>query len=111
MAKKHPFMCQKCNSECKIYSKGKKHRVFVCPQCGVLATNPFSFKRSLEGAAVGAAAGAPFAGIGAAPGAIGGAILGGFSGSENTQTSHPTPTYAGHRHSYSLEARYRDAMR
>ena len=23
-----------------IYKKGKKHRVLVCPQCGVLATNP-----------------------------------------------------------------------
>jgi hypothetical protein len=37
--KKHPFHCEKCNSECMIYKKGKGHRVFVCPECGVLATN------------------------------------------------------------------------
>jgi len=40
--KKHQFHCNNCNSECMIYKKGKAHRVLVCPQCGVLATNPFS---------------------------------------------------------------------
>ena len=63
-----------------IYKKGKKHRVLVCPQCGILATNPFSFKRMLTGAATGAAAGAPIAGVGAVPGAIAGGIIGSFSG-------------------------------
>jgi len=40
MKKKHPFMCEKCGSECTIYRRGKAHRVFVCSgRCGVLATN------------------------------------------------------------------------
>lgn len=39
MKKKHPFLCEICNSECMIYKKGKSHRVLVCPRCGVLATN------------------------------------------------------------------------
>ncbi len=33
--------------ECTIYKKGKGHRVLVCPSCGVLATNPISFKKVL----------------------------------------------------------------
>ncbi len=41
MAKrKHQFHCEKCGSPCEIYRKGKKHRVLVCPGCGVIATNP-----------------------------------------------------------------------
>jgi len=44
MKKAHKFHCQKCDSECEIYKKGKKHRVLVCPECGVLATNPGVFK-------------------------------------------------------------------
>ena len=51
MATKKQFHCQKCNSACTIYKKGKKHRVLVCPQCGVLATNPLSFKGALSAAA------------------------------------------------------------
>ena len=43
MKKKHPFRCEKCKSECMIYKKGKGHRVFVCPECGVLATNGLKF--------------------------------------------------------------------
>lgn len=38
-SKKHPFCCENCDAECMIYRSGKKHRVFVCPNCGVLATN------------------------------------------------------------------------
>jgi len=56
------------------------HRVLVCPQCGVLATNPFSIKRALTGGTIGAEAGALVGGVGAIPGAIGGAIIGGFTG-------------------------------
>ncbi len=37
--KKHPFHCENCEAECIIYKKGKNHRVLVCPNCGVLATN------------------------------------------------------------------------
>ena len=40
--RKHQFHCEQCGSPCEIYRKGKKHRVLVCPQCGVLATNPIS---------------------------------------------------------------------
>ena len=38
--RKHQFHCQRCGSPCEIYRKGKNHRVLVCPNCGVLATNP-----------------------------------------------------------------------
>lgn len=38
--KKRQFHCNQCSSPCEIYKKGKKHRVLVCPHCGVLATNP-----------------------------------------------------------------------
>jgi len=38
--KKTQFHCNYCESPCEIYKKGKKHKVLVCPQCGVLATNP-----------------------------------------------------------------------
>jgi transposase len=38
-AEKHTFYCDVCHSPCIIYKKGKKHRVLVCPRCGVLATN------------------------------------------------------------------------
>lgn len=38
--KKHAFHCQHCNNELEIFKKGKKHRVLVCPQCGIIATNP-----------------------------------------------------------------------
>lgn len=38
--KKHQFHCEKCSSPCEIYKKGKAHRVLVCPNCGVIATNP-----------------------------------------------------------------------
>lgn len=33
------FYCDNCDSPCLIYRKGTKHRVLVCPNCGVLATN------------------------------------------------------------------------
>lgn len=36
---KHHFHCEKCKAECIIYKKGRGHRVLVCPNCGVLATN------------------------------------------------------------------------
>jgi len=41
MAKrKRQFHCEACGQPCEIYRKGKKHRVLVCPACGVIATNP-----------------------------------------------------------------------
>lgn len=75
-----------------IYKKGKAHRVLVCPSCGVIATNPFSFKRALGGGLTGAAAGAPIAGVGAIPGAIGGALIGGFTGGEDSPRSTSPPS-------------------
>lgn len=51
MKKKHQFHCQHCNSPCEIYKKGKGHKVLVCPHCGVIATNPISFKGALGAAA------------------------------------------------------------
>lgn len=40
MAKKRVIHCGKCESPVQVYKKGKKHRVFVCPSCGIIATNP-----------------------------------------------------------------------
>ncbi len=48
---KRQFHCEICGSECMIYNKGKKHRVLVCPSCGVLATNPFSLRKAVKGVA------------------------------------------------------------
>lgn len=48
MAKKHQFHCQKCSAECVIYKKGKGHRVLVCPNCGVIATNPLNLRGLLS---------------------------------------------------------------
>lgn len=39
-SKKRQFHCEKCGNPCEIYKKGRKHRVLVCPKCGVIATNP-----------------------------------------------------------------------
>lgn len=78
MAKrKHQFHCNTCNSPCDIFKKGKAHRVFVCPQCGILATNPFSLKGALKGGAKGAIGSIPIAG-----GAILGALEGGSEGKQ-----------------------------
>lgn len=49
--KKHSFHCQKCGSECTIYKKGKAHRVLVCPECGVIATNPSVVGKIIKGVA------------------------------------------------------------
>lgn len=38
--KKHTFHCQRCGTPCQIYKKGKGHRLLVCPNHGILATNP-----------------------------------------------------------------------
>jgi len=48
---KHTFHCEKCGSACTIYKKGKNHRVLVCPECGVLATNPIRLPKILRKAA------------------------------------------------------------
>ena len=37
--KKRQIYCS-CGNPVTIYKKGKKHRVFVCPQCGIIANNP-----------------------------------------------------------------------
>lgn len=100
--KKRQFHCEKCGSPCEIYKKGKNHRVLVCPQCGVLATNPFSFGRSLKGALRG--------GIGSIP-VVGGALVGaseGFSKKERAETTQLRPR--DHRNVYSSEERVRDAL-
>jgi len=39
MKKAHKFHCERCSNPCTVYKHGKGHRVFVCPTCGVLATN------------------------------------------------------------------------
>jgi len=42
--KKRQFHCGHCGSPCEIYKKGRRHRVLVCPHCGVIATNPISLR-------------------------------------------------------------------
>jgi len=84
MAKKREFHCQQCNSVLTIYRKGKKHRVLVCPEHGVLATNPFSFGRAATGAATGGAVGTAVPVIGNIAGAVAGGLIGGFSGKEKS---------------------------
>jgi len=49
---KRQFHCQTCGFPCEIYKKGKKHRVMVCPQCGVLATNPVALVAGIAGRAI-----------------------------------------------------------
>ncbi len=100
--KKRQFHCERCANPCTIYKKGKNHRVLVCPQCGVLATNPFSFGKSLKGALRG--------GIGSIP-VVGGAIVGAGEGFEGKkERAATTPLAACHRESYSTEERVRDAL-
>lgn len=114
---KHEFHCAKCNSACRIYRKGKKHRVFVCPLCGVLATNPFSAGGALGGAATGATLGSVVPGIGTGVGAVAGGLIGGFlgdSGEESTtkrpraEASSPNVRPASDR--YSTQERVHDAL-
>ncbi len=72
--KKHQFHCNLCHSACEIYKKGRKHRVLVCPHCGVLATNPGL------GALIGGAVGSIIPGAGTAAGAaLGGLAEGAIS--------------------------------
>lgn len=63
MKKKRQFHCEKCGSPCEIYKKGKKHRVLVCPKCGVIATNPLPLMAGAL-ALKGVKAGASMLGIG-----------------------------------------------
>lgn len=79
MAKKHPFHCQKCNNVIEIFKKGKKHRIMVCPLCGVIATNPFSLAGAGSGALLGAELGSIVPGIGNVAGAVIGGGIGAFS--------------------------------
>lgn len=87
MAQKRIFHCNTCAKPCTVYKKGKKHRVLVCPSCGVLATNPFSFGRAAGGASAGAAVGSVIPGAGTAVGAALGGIIGGFGGSSESKES------------------------
>lgn len=85
---KHTFHCDKCANPCTIYKKGKNHRVLVCPSCGVLATNPFSFGKALRGAGKGAVASIPIAG---------GALAGALEGFEGGKASAPTMSRPSNR--------------
>lgn len=95
--KKHQFHCEKCNSECMIYKKGKNHRVLVCPECGVLATNGI-FKSVLKrgGRAI----------LGEIPGASlimeGAGLVGDISKDKKEKSPKPTTT-TPHPRSNSLE--------
>lgn len=85
---KHQFHCEKCGSGCTIYRKGKSHRVLVCPNCGVLATNPFSLGKAV----LGAAKTLPIAG------AVIGAVSEGF-----TSSPAPAPTPVHHERGYRVD--------
>lgn len=101
---KHTFHCERCGSPCMIYKKGKAHRVLVCPHCGVLATNPFSFRKSLKGATKGA--------IGSIP-VVGGALVGASEGftSEKPTTAASQSQRIEYVDRYTAEERVRDALR
>lgn len=105
--KKANFHCDKCHSACTIYKKGRKHRVLVCPHCGVLATNPFSLSGLATGAATGAGTGALFGGAGALPGAIIGGALGAFKKKEREPAKG---TYDAGEHRTSKLSAFEKAM-
>ncbi len=90
MVKKHPFMCENCGSECMIYKKGKSHRVFVCPKCGVLATNG---KGLLKKIGKGAIRGVPFVGD----------VLAEVLTKDQKPTPSQSPTFKTQRRDNSLE--------
>lgn len=48
---KHVFHCAKCQNSCQILRKGRGHRVLLCPNCGILATNPLPLAALLVPAA------------------------------------------------------------
>jgi len=50
MAKKRQVF-HTCGAEVNVYRKGKKHRVFVCSRCGIIATNPIPLLGALAAAA------------------------------------------------------------
>lgn len=80
MRKRRQFHCQKCGVPCEIYHKGRKHRILICPLCGVLATNPFSGSKAASGSTFGALLGSVVPGVGTAIGGAAGGLLGGLSG-------------------------------
>jgi len=113
-SKKRQFHCQRCTLPCEIYKKGRNHRVLVCPQCGVLATNPFSFGGALGGAATGAAVGSAIPLVGTAAGGIIGGAIGGLSRSKkpkarDQEQADTTPPRV-YRDTYSTEERVHDAL-
>lgn len=110
---KRQFHCEKCNSPCTIYKKGKKHRVLVCPRCGVLATNPFSAGGALGGAATGATIGSVVPGVGTAIGAGVGGLIGGFYGGEEkpkTRSDGGVLVTRAPSDRYTTQERVRDAL-
>lgn len=101
--KKHQFHCAKCNSALEIYKKGKKHRVLVCPICGILATNPFSATGAASGALLGAELGTIVPGVGNVAGAVIGGAIGGFSGKKKEKDVKLDAVQTHHAHSNSLD--------
>jgi len=92
--RKRQFHCERCGAACEIYKKGKKHRVLVCPTCGVLATNPISGRArgALSGAATGATIGSVVPGLGTGAGAAIGGAIGAFTGGgEEAATATTSP--------------------
>ena len=111
MKKKRSFHCQTCGCACEVYKKGKKHRVLVCPKCGVLATNPFSFGRTASGALLGAEIGSIVPGVGTAVGAGVGGVIGSLTG-RKSKKQDSTERFVEHvSHRYGLGERVHDALR
>lgn len=115
MAKKrrHQFHCQRCASPCEIYKRGKGHRVLVCPECGVLATNPIvkSLVKRGAKALLGEVPGASLIMEGA--GLVGDVLKGGKSEKSNTTPSHPVafPPAQFYKNKFSAEERVALALR
>lgn len=87
---KRTFHCERCGNPCTIYKKGKNHRVLVCPQHGVIATNPLPLLAM------------------AAPAAI--SAVSGLLSKRETANVGTTGSACHHRESYSAEERVRDAL-
>lgn len=99
-ARKHQFHCEKCGAPCEIYRKGKKHRVLVCPSCGVLATNPLSFKTIAKRAARAVAGEIPGASL----------VMEGAGLVSDTTQKEPTATTSRPRNVFTTEERVRMAL-
>lgn len=106
----HTFYCEKCKSGCMIYKKGKKHRVLVCPNCGVLATNGLFSKLAKGAMKIGKSV--PLLGTALSIGETAYDIVKGDGESKPTTSSTPSSyVHKSPRNAYTTHQRVSDALR